>query len=658
MRLVLKTHVKAHERVDTRTGKRVVVQAHERGGMGAQARNVVPDPLIDRELQAHGVIAAIDPRQVHYAITRGWLKAASPEDVKTYETHVIHDPLTHYPTVSIVRRQSVHDAEPQWYRIIGEPYHSKPYPLPTPTRRAASPGELSAVRRQSLVSGGIGQPTHDDPPGLLKRVQFRLAKWFGKSTPSRRRRSEREEPASDGDEWPAVDPRQAPADEAQAQARPDVAMKDPDASAADSEGKRQPQDVGPPEEDAEQDEAEEVGDDEHADIEEPADLSWFDQHDPGGEERQGERTPSFRPTPPPSSADEAPAWLEAVMHEPDMEEAVRLHVNGVDSFEFWQTPGGKGVKPERRSIHESIVASLLNPRAEAEAEQRPHAVLLIGSPGVKKSSLLPTLTHEFGVEWTEIDQERAQVKLPGYDHRTAGLWLTEASDIVDRQLLEQALKQRHHLVISVSGHDTKAVMALADACYQRGYELSVVAVQIPAWEAAARAVDRFRRGGPFIPPAYLLEAIGERPLVTYEALKHDPRISHWRKYDASTQTIRQAAIETERPRDGRDASGGQADSQADRAADGSPLYKAVDGVDVGGARTEQDGSTRAGTDSPLRRAHRFRADLVKSLVYLDDDLSSPDLDPTSRGVLLAERYRLITQLDTLDTKLREVAHAS
>lgn len=75
-----------------------------------------------------------------------------------------------------------------------------------------------------------------------------------------------------------------------------------------------------------------------------------------------------------------------------------------------------------------------------------------------------------------------------------------------------------------------------------------------------------------------------------------------------------------------------------------------------------DGRKPERSDSPslqatLRKASRLHANLTKALVYLDDDLTSPDLDPTSRGVLRAERYRLLSQLEALQQKMDEVTHA-
>lgn len=367
---------------------------------------------------------------------------------------------------------------------------------------------------------------------------------------------------------------------------------------------------------------------------------WLNQDDkPPADAGAGH---AFQPTPPPTSEDEVEAWLDAVMQEPDMVQAIQANQSGTHTDQIHKRADGS-YTPERSQIHEAIIASMLNPKAQSTEEGKPHAVILMGCPGAGKTSTLATMTQEYGVEFTTINADDVKAKLPEYTGANQALVHEESSDIAEGMLFPRALQARHNLIMDITGSNGDKVKQMVEQFHNQGYEISIAYAHLPAWKAATREVDRFRSSGRFVPPTYVVNKVDGNPETTYEELKHDPRISHWRKYNNDVAKDTQAPLQEQGQRQ-------QAPNQSSQ-----PLAKAaVDRRAVrghGGIAQRQDSERLPG---PLPNAYRLHAHLTKSLVYLDADLASPDLEPVSRGVLLAERLRTIEQLNALTAKLDEV----
>lgn len=104
-------------------------------------------------------------------------------------------------------------------------------------------------------------------------------------------------------------------------------------------------------------------------------FSWFND-----DEDEGQAPPSFKPSPHPTSEEETAAWLELVMQEPDIVKAIKANQTGTPTDQIHKRADGS-YTPERSQIHEAIIASMLNPKAQAKDGQKPHAVILMGCPG-------------------------------------------------------------------------------------------------------------------------------------------------------------------------------------------------------------------------------------------------------------------------------------
>lgn len=366
--------------------------------------------------------------------------------------------------------------------------------------------------------------------------------------------------------------------------------------------------------------------------------------------------PAFKPIPHPTTEEEVGPWLEAVMKEPDIVQAIQANTSGTPTEQIHKQADGS-YTPERQHMHQAIVASMLNPKAQAAEGAKPHAVILMGCPGAGKTSTLAPMTQEFGVEFTTVNADDVKAKLPEYTGANAALVHEESSDIAEGQLFPQALQARHNLVMDITGSNGEKVKNMVEHFHNAGYEISLAYAHLPAWKAATRVVDRFRSSGRFVPPSYVVNQVDGNPEETYEQLKNDTRVSHYRRYSTDVTKNTPASLQETGRRDDRSqaqSSQGQSVHSDPGRQFGKALHRRAVSPDGGAAHGQYPGEL----PEPIRKALRLHGSLTKSVIYLGDDMRSPDLDAKSRGVLAAERLRCLDQLDALNEALARCGYES
>ncbi len=363
------------------------------------------------------------------------------------------------------------------------------------------------------------------------------------------------------------------------------------------------------------------------------------EEQPAQQDATAEPLPAFKPIPHPTHEDQVSAWLEAVMKEPDIVRAMQENRTGTPTDHLYKLPNGT-YTPERTQIHEAIVASMLNPKAVPKEGAKPHAIILMGCPGAGKTSTLAPIASEYGVEFTTVNADDVKAKLPEYTGSNAGLLHEESSDIAEGMLMNRVFDANHNVVMDITGSNGVKVKKMVEIFHAKGYDISIAYAHLPAWKAATRVVDRFRGSGRFVPPHYVVNKVDGNPEETYNTLKNDPRVAHWRRYNNDVDKGTAAPL--------TDSGRRQAGHLTKSVGHGS--------VGTNGRISQRQDSGNAQGYPALRRAYRLHAQLTKSVIYLTDDLASPDLDPVSRGVLLAERLHSHEQLTALTERL-EAVHA-
>ncbi|MDO8357286.1 MAG: zeta toxin family protein [Nitrospirota bacterium] len=367
----------------------------------------------------------------------------------------------------------------------------------------------------------------------------------------------------------------------------------------------------------------------------------------------------------PAEEGQLAAWIEQIMQEPDIKAAMEEVDAGTPTDRLYKMASGE-YQPVRARLHERIVASLLNPRAVPEEGQRPHAVIFMGRPASGKTTALGPAAKELGVEFTIINADDVKEKLPEYNKRNAGVLHEESSDIAEGQLLPQALDAGHHLLLDMTGANVGKVSQLVETFHQLGYEISVMLADLPIEKACARAVDRFRNpdNGRFVPPRYIFENVDHKPEKTYDVMKRDPRVAHWRRYNNDVEEGEQADL---RDQGRKDVAGNPFNKSGPFDAIGA--LARPEGVqslrrDGGESDGSYAGRTRQSSQevpnrehlsvSPvILRAYELRDTLTKSIHYYDIDLASPDLSSDVRGTILAGRHHQSTRLHQLNDLLEK-----
>ena len=379
--------------------------------------------------------------------------------------------------------------------------------------------------------------------------------------------------------------------------------------------------------------------------------------------------PEYPKVEPPEEGELA-AWIEQIMQEPDILAAMEEVDGAMPTDKIYKTETGE-YQPDRAKLHQSIVASMLNPRAVPEEGQRPHAVIFMGRPASGKTTALGPAAKELGVEFTVINADDVKEKLPEYNRRNAGVVHEESSDIAEGQLLPQALDAGHHLLLDITGANVGKVRKLVETFHQLGYEISVMMADLPIEKAVARAVNRFRNpgNGRFVPPRYIVENVDHKPEKTYDAMKSDPRVAHWRRYNNDVEAGEKAPLKDQGSKDVAGNpfhKGGQFDARGDISRpEGIQSFRG-DGREperphASRARQsseEVQGHATGPVDPSLLRAYEVRDTLTKSIHHLNIDLDSPEIAADVRGTLLSQRLGHHTRLERLNDLIEKAEYAT
>lgn len=189
---------------------------------------------------------------------------------------------------------------------------------------------------------------------------------------------------------------------------------------------------------------------------------------------------------------------------------------------------------ERAAIHEGIIESTLTKDTIAAPGEAPEAVILMGAPGVgKTTSSLEARAQLVGdKKMAIINADDVKGMLPEYKGWNAALVHEESSDIVEGQMIPRGVAGRHNMVLDITGNNAGKTDAIATALGKAGYKVHIVDVTAPTHVSVGRAWKRFGDKGRFVPPDYA-RAVNGHPDRTYARLKANPYVSGWRQVDNS-----------------------------------------------------------------------------------------------------------------------------
>jgi predicted ABC-type ATPase len=284
---------------------------------------------------------------------------------------------------------------------------------------------------------------------------------------------------------------------------------------------------------------------------------------------------------------------------------------------------------EREQLRADIVRRLYGRGA---AFKQREAWIVLGLPGAGKSTaLVQPLARQHGA--LVIDSDLAKPLLPEYRDGIGARAVHLESDLIGVRVLNRAIENGDNIVNAVVGRSAQGLDVRIDLLRQAGYRINLHFLDLPAEEAARRAMRRFHEEGRFLDPQEVLR-VGDGARNNFEVFKHDPRVAQWALFSnavARGQAPRPVAA-------GRNEAAPQL--LGDRGAQRG-------GGDTGAARTDRgEGAQAPGhsldrgvahTTSGTRLQVRYRVvdagDLVASHnLDLSENPAFPrDLQPRERG---------------------------
>tara|TARA_R110000765_G_scaffold10096_1_gene31441 strand:- start:2971 stop:4590 length:1620 start_codon:yes stop_codon:yes gene_type:complete len=146
------------------------------------------------------------------------------------------------------------------------------------------------------------------------------------------------------------------------------------------------------------------------------------------------------------------------------------------------------------------------------------AVIVLGPPASGKSTIANPIARKFDA--TIIDPDEAKKLLPEYGGGVGANAVHSESKAIIELVQEIAMEQGDNIVIPTVGQDLGKMRTQIKTLKDRGYEVDVVDVVVPAADARIRMYGRFAKTGRIIPAKYLDE-VGDNPSKNYDILREE-----------------------------------------------------------------------------------------------------------------------------------------
>jgi predicted ABC-type ATPase len=146
------------------------------------------------------------------------------------------------------------------------------------------------------------------------------------------------------------------------------------------------------------------------------------------------------------------------------------------------------------------------------------AVIVLGPPASGKSTIANPIARKFDA--TIIDPDEAKKLLPEYQGGVGANAVHTESRAIANLVQEIAMEEGDNLVIPTVGGDLDKLRSQIVGLKNRGYQVDLVDVVVPAADARVRMYGRFANTGRIIPASYLDE-VGDNPSLNYDILRKE-----------------------------------------------------------------------------------------------------------------------------------------
>lgn len=277
----------------------------------------------------------------------------------------------------------------------------------------------------------------------------------------------------------------------------------------------------------------------------------------GGRGRAPKRTtPKGGKGEPGTTIDSYPeATRRAIRRKPaEVQFAGETIVKGRDSAWDHLVPDGEGgyrLTPERRKIHEEIIANRLE--GVPTGQENPEFVMMGGGGGSGKGTLLKSGKIEGLPEESSrvhIDVDEIKIEIPDYGRMVgegrktdvAG-WTHQESSIIGKEVQRRAIDQRSHILLDGTGDSAEnSLRRKIEDPRAAGYRIRGEYVTAPVQQAWTQNIERAANGPRgLVPPGPLLDA---HKSVSAIVPKMAPEFDEFRLWDSSGGRGNQVVIAT------------------------------------------------------------------------------------------------------------------
>ena len=214
-------------------------------------------------------------------------------------------------------------------------------------------------------------------------------------------------------------------------------------------------------------------------------------------------------------------------------EQARKDAEGLGNSKTENTVDGE-YTPERKKLHEQIVADLLKGK---KAEENRQAIITGGLPGAGKSTMLEQEEYKDFQENAVLigsDEIKATLaKADGIDKLGlhAFSYHAESRDVAE-MVVAATMDNKLNTIIDTTLSRLDTTKEMVTSLKSSGYEVTVLFAKLPVQKAVQRAVLRFYETGRFVDPVYIAQ-YDDTPSSTFDLLKGD--LDNWTIWDTDVE---------------------------------------------------------------------------------------------------------------------------
>ncbi|MFP3948987.1 MAG: GNAT family N-acetyltransferase, partial [Longimicrobiales bacterium] len=154
---------------------------------------------------------------------------------------------------------------------------------------------------------------------------------------------------------------------------------------------------------------------------------------------------------------------------------------------------------------------------------------MLGPPAAGKSTVANPILEAYRAKL--IDPDEMKQLIPEFDGgRNAGGVHRESSHLVE-ELMLRAVERGENIVVPMVGKTRGSLEQDIQDLKDAGYDVHLVINELPAAKAAWRAYVRFHDENRYVSFHYILGEVQNRPQENFQALKDDPRVSTYQRFD-------------------------------------------------------------------------------------------------------------------------------